>query len=142
MDLTKKGLEEYERVLQAVFRYAQIVKESGPQQFVFDELKRIGEISFQFMQKGKAASVAQKYAGKMHYFEDSNVEKLLSAAYLHEAFDKEMTQKISEILTDPNNCYIQMKSKSFEGKTDKHEKWYKTDYIRENFKENGIFEKL
>lgn len=35
--LTKKGLENYEDVLSAVFKYAQRLKEVGPQQFVFDE---------------------------------------------------------------------------------------------------------
>lgn len=42
--LTKKGLDEYQKVAQAVFKYAQILVERGPQDFIFEECKTLGQI--------------------------------------------------------------------------------------------------
>lgn len=44
--LTKKGLEQYEQVLEACLRYAQIVRDSGVQEYVFEEIKKMGQIDF------------------------------------------------------------------------------------------------
>jgi insulysin len=44
--LTKKGLEQYERVISAVFKYAQILRDAGVQEYVFNECKRVGELEF------------------------------------------------------------------------------------------------
>ena len=40
--LTKKGLENYQKVVAAVFKYTQRLIEVGPQDWVFDELKTVG----------------------------------------------------------------------------------------------------
>jgi insulysin len=63
--LTKKGLKQWERVLEIVFKYAQINRDAGPQQYIFDEVKRIGEIKFEFMSKGDPFSTVRSYASKM-----------------------------------------------------------------------------
>ena len=44
--LTKKGLVEYERVISSVFKYAQVVRDSGIQEYVFEECRRVGELEF------------------------------------------------------------------------------------------------
>ena len=40
--LTKKGLEEHEKVIEAVFKYAQRIKEVGPQDYVHEECRQLG----------------------------------------------------------------------------------------------------
>ena len=50
--LTKKGLANTDKVLDAVFKYIQRLKEVGPQQWVFEETKKVGTISFDFAEKG------------------------------------------------------------------------------------------
>ena len=42
IELTKKGLANYEKVLEAVFHYNQTIRDAGPQEFVFQELKNTG----------------------------------------------------------------------------------------------------
>jgi insulysin len=46
--LTKKGLENYEKVIEACFQYAQKLKEAGPQEWVFKELQDLGTMQFEF----------------------------------------------------------------------------------------------
>ena len=50
--LTKKGLANTDKVINAVFKYIQRLKEVGPQQWVFEESKKIGAMSFAFAEKG------------------------------------------------------------------------------------------
>lgn len=54
IDLTKKGLENYEKVAQAVFKYAQRLAEAGPQEYVHEECRTLGTIKFDFADKGSA----------------------------------------------------------------------------------------
>lgn len=42
ISLTKKGLENYEKVIEAVFKYAKNLNESGVQEWVFEEIKTVG----------------------------------------------------------------------------------------------------
>ena len=67
----------------------------------------------------------------MQLFNDENVENILTSAYLIKSFDVEMTDKLSNLLYDHNNCNIYLSSKTWEGTTDKSEKWYGTQYSKE-----------
>jgi secreted Zn-dependent insulinase-like peptidase len=42
LKLTKKGLDSNNEVLAAVFAYAQLLKDAGPQESVFEDCKNIG----------------------------------------------------------------------------------------------------
>lgn len=46
--LTENGLKNYERVLEAVFKYTQRVAEVGPKKQVWEEMKKVGDLKFQF----------------------------------------------------------------------------------------------
>ena len=63
--LTKKGLENVERVIEAVFQYAHNIKAKGIQEYFFDEMKRVGEINFEFADKSAPQGYALKLASKM-----------------------------------------------------------------------------
>jgi secreted Zn-dependent insulinase-like peptidase len=49
---------------------------------------------------------------------------------------------MSEIIADPSNCFVTVRSKEFQGKTDQEEYYYKTPYSKGSIHENGLFEKL
>jgi len=52
--LTKVGLENYEKVVEAVFQYAQRVRDAGPQIKIVEECRDLGVMKFQFADKGNA----------------------------------------------------------------------------------------
>ena len=90
--LTKKGLENYERVVEAVFEYAQIVKNRGVQEYVFDETKRVGEIQFDFMDKTSPVGYTIKLAGKMQDFDTpEKIQDIIKHIYVVETLDKDRT---------------------------------------------------
>jgi len=66
--LSKKGLQETNHVLSAVFKYAQRLVEVGPQDFVFEEYKTIGAIKFDYADKGSAIDYCVRLSGKMQHF--------------------------------------------------------------------------
>ena len=49
--LTKKGIQNYEKVIEAVYQYAREIEQKGPQESVFEECKNIGQMSFEFSEK-------------------------------------------------------------------------------------------
>jgi insulysin len=60
--LTKKGFENVLAVIQAVFKYAQMLQKLGPQQFVFEECQKVGNMKFKFLDKENAIDYVTKLA--------------------------------------------------------------------------------
>ena len=56
--LTKKGLENVDKVTDAVFKYIQRLKEVGPQEWLFEQNRKIGSINFDFLEKGDSMNYA------------------------------------------------------------------------------------
>lgn len=63
--LTKKGLENYESVIEAVFQYAQRLRDAGPQDYIHNECRDLGVMQFEFQNKGNAMSNCISLSSKM-----------------------------------------------------------------------------
>ena len=74
VNLTKKGFENYEKVIEATFQYMNKIREHGPQQWVFDEIKQQGDISFKFAEKGDISETCCRTARKMPKFNEKNID--------------------------------------------------------------------
>jgi insulysin len=48
ISLTKKGLENYEKVVEAVFEYAKKINLAGPQEYIYSENNDLGKMQFEF----------------------------------------------------------------------------------------------
>lgn len=93
------------------------------------------------MSKAKPFSTVSAYGRRMSLFNDTNIDKIISSQYLHEKFSEE-TQKFSEMLTNPDNCYFLLKSKEFEGKTDQTSKYYFAPYSKSSIEEENLLDSL
>ena len=137
--LTKKGLQEYERVIEAVFQYSKIVRDRGAQEYIFNETKRVGEIEFDFLDKSNALNYTSRLASKLqHFSEPETLPHLIKHMYVVERFDKERTQEMSELLVNPKNLNIYLRSKTFESTPELcpiEDNWYLTKYGKEQFNE-------
>lgn len=58
-------MEQYERVIEIFFAYANMIREKGAQRYIFEEIKRVGEINFEFADKRNALNNCVNLAGKM-----------------------------------------------------------------------------
>ena len=128
--LTEEGLKRYQEVIGVVFQYISLLKETPPQKWIMDEIKRMSEVDFKFREKSPASSFASRMSSIMQ--KPLPREWLLSGLDLIRSFD---SKAISNALTylRPDNFRLSIVSQDFPGNWDKKEKWYGTEYRIERF---------
>lgn len=127
VDLTEEGLLHVEDIILHMFQYIQKLRAEGPQEWVFQECKDLNAVAFRFKDKERPRGYTSKIAGILHYYP---LEEVLTAEYLLEEFRPDLIEMVLDKLR-PENVRVAVVSKSFEGKTDRTEEWYGTQYKQE-----------
>ena len=79
--------------MQAFYTYARRLAEVGPQEHVFEEIRDVGKIMFDFASKGRAVSDCSTLARRMNYnHSEASMNNLIRQAYGPIEFDKERLQ--------------------------------------------------
>mmetsp|Transcript_37380 Transcript_37380/g.49133 ORF Transcript_37380/g.49133 Transcript_37380/m.49133 type:complete len:268 (+) Transcript_37380:756-1559(+) len=140
--LTKKGLANVDKVVNAVFKYVQRLKEVGPQDWVFEENRNIGTITFDFLEKSDPMNYAVGLARMMPTFKNpADLGVMLKQKYVASEYKPELLNQAMDVLADPSKCLIIVASKSFEDASlPIHEKWYKFNYSLEKMSDERINE--
>ena len=133
--LTEDGLSRYQDVVCAVFQYIAMIKETPPQEWIFDEIKGMTEVDFKFQEKSPASSFASRMSSVMQ--KPLPRERLLSGLDVMRKFDSQGTSKALDYLR-PDKCRITLVSQEFPGNWDQKEKWYGTDYRLENIDKSFV----
>ena len=94
MSLTDQGVENYERVLQLLFSYLDMLREGAPQERIFREQAALSELAFRFQEPRPPISTVASITNAMHYYDDADI---LVGAYRMERFAPEL---ITEALDD------------------------------------------
>ncbi|KAK4123327.1 ubiquitin carboxyl-terminal hydrolase-like protein [Parathielavia appendiculata] len=123
--LTKEGLENYKEVVKAVFEYIALLRETEPQEWIFEEQKGLAEVNFRFREKTQSYRFTSKLSSFMH--KPLPREYLLSGYSLLRKFDPKLIKDGLECLR-PDNFRLTIVSRDFPGKWEKKEKWYGTEY--------------
>lgn len=55
-------------VIAAIFKFAQVVDQLGPSLYVFDDLQRLGELRFAYLDKTNASDYCVELANSMTLF--------------------------------------------------------------------------
>ena len=122
ISLTQKGLEEYERVLELLFAYIQLLKDEGIQKYTFDEEATMSKIDFKYKDPDEGGGFVASRSGLMHDYKLEDVETL---PFLFKEFDPVVCKLLIDTLT-PENALVILQSNSVA--TDKKEKYYGTEY--------------
>lgn len=158
IELTVDGLKNYDLVIEDVFKYIKMLKEKGPQQWIFDELHKESLNSFKFKQKMAVASTVSRFAGQlqdMSFYsvplkdpkididesiietEDIPPENFLSLSIIKK-YNPKLIEDILSYLTPDNFRVFLISNEIFgDGSLDTkidHEKWYNTEYVVEDYK--------
>lgn len=123
--LTEDGLKHYREVAKIVFQYIAMLRETPPQQWIFEELKAMSEVDFKFKQKSQASKTASKLSNTMQ--RPFPRDLLLSGPEKIREFNPEAIKSGIECLR-PDNFRMTLCSRDFPGDWDKNEKWYGTRY--------------
>ncbi|MCZ6626248.1 MAG: insulinase family protein [Deltaproteobacteria bacterium] len=120
--LTKKGEKEYERVLEIVFAYIQMLKQTGIREYTFQEAQTMAQIDFDWKSPEEGARYVASRSGLMQNYKLEDVETL---PYLFRRFDPEAYKAVLDTLNSGNMLAV-LQARSVE--TDRREKFYGAEY--------------
>jgi insulysin len=123
--LTEEGLKNYKEIVKVLFQYISLLRESPPQQWIFDEQKGMAEVDFRFRQKTPASRFTSHTSAVMQ--KPLPREWLLSGHSRLRKFDP-TTIEAGIAMLRPDNFKLLIVSQDFPGGWDKKEKWYGTEY--------------
>lgn len=146
--LTTVGLANFDKVMEAVFSYFRMLRDRAIPDYVLQEVLQLNELEWRFLTKGSPGNYVQSLATAMQKYPPSLYvagprrlalsepgSKLLTSSEPRTSFSsRAQLEATKELVNDyiakltVENLMVTVLSKSFEGKTDKKEEWYGTDY--------------
>lgn len=124
LSLTEAGYEHLKEVIQMVFAYLNMLKQTGPSQRIFEELKSVSEMSFQYAHEQSPIDIVENLCEIMQSYPP---EDYLTGTELYFDFDpNEITQLLTHMTPDKANYIIFKTPKDVQGY--QTEKWFGTKY--------------
>lgn len=124
----QQGLKRYQEITQIFFQYISLLKQSPPEEWIFQEQKGMADVDFKFKQKTPASRFTSKTAAIMQ--KPLPREWLLSGSSRLRTFDSAKIEKALDLIR-PENLRLNIVSRNFPGDWNKKEKWYGTEYRME-----------
>jgi secreted Zn-dependent insulinase-like peptidase len=69
-------------VIDAVFSYAQKLKELGPQKYIYEEMNQMGEINFRFAEKVDVEDLVVELSSELQRYDASNISGILKNSFV------------------------------------------------------------
>eukprot|EP01022_Parablepharisma_sp_SALTPOND_P016358 TRINITY_DN2384_c0_g1_i1.p1 TRINITY_DN2384_c0_g1~~TRINITY_DN2384_c0_g1_i1.p1 ORF type:complete len:986 (+),score=115.66 TRINITY_DN2384_c0_g1_i1:102-3059(+) len=126
--LTEKGLQNYEKVIEAAGGYIKMLQAKGPQKYFFEEFASMQQLTFDYMNQGYPLGTASSISLNMHYYD---VEDVLVGPYLTTEYDPDTISRLLRLMV-PENMLVVLISDSVRPSVRMEEKWYKTKYSVED----------
>ncbi|GLT40749.1 hypothetical protein SLA2020_148610 [Shorea laevis] len=124
IDLTDAGQDHMQDIVGLLFKYIQLLQQSGVCKWIFDELSAVCETGFHYQDKVHPISYAVSIASKMRMYPPKD---WLVRSSMPSNFNQGVIQVVLNELS-PDKVRIFWESKKFEGLTDMVEPWYGTAY--------------
>ncbi|KAH9648317.1 Insulin-degrading enzyme-like 1 (peroxisomal) [Citrus sinensis] len=121
-------------VVGLLFKYINLLQQSGASKWIFDELSAVCEVTFHYQDKVPPIDYVVTVAANMETYPPQD---WLVGESLPSNFNPEIIQMTLKELS-PKTVRIFWESKQFEGKTEMAEPWYGTAYSIENINESII----
>ena len=83
IELTSKGLANWEKVVNFVFHYIQMLKKKGVQKWIFDEIKIMNQLKFDNKNKEEPDDYVDEIVSTMPYYP---IQDILRLDFLMEKF--------------------------------------------------------
>jgi len=125
IELTPQGRDKIENITDLLFQYIALIKQTPPQQWLFNEQARLAEIGFQFQEKSRPTGLVYQLAPRL---DDYPAQDLLVAPYLMEQFD---AAAISTFLTHINEQNVLIEIAAPDVAADSTEPWFQVPYSLE-----------
>jgi len=124
VDLTEKGYQKKELVLEKMFEYLAMLRNAPIVKYIFDEFQQISHIKFQEKDMEDPIDVASEISQQMHLFDENDI---LCGKDVTFEYDESLIRKMLECMT-PEKCRIDIRSRDDSIKYDKVEPWFNVKY--------------
>ncbi|NGX43401.1 MAG: Protease 3 [Chlamydiae bacterium] len=126
IELTEQGLRDVDQVITRCFQAIHNFKDQGALPYLFDELKKMATIEYQYQSKENEFWMLLKHGYEIH---DEDLSTYPEHTKIIQRFDPESVAEILNYLTPQNARYIIMApSKQTAVKNDHKEKWLNVEY--------------
>ncbi|KNC32106.1 Insulin-degrading enzyme [Lucilia cuprina] len=124
IDLTQEGINHVDDIVEIVFQYLRMLRERGPQKWIFDECVKINEMRFSFKEKEKPERLVTGVVSCMQVYP---LEQVLTAPYLNDEWRPDLITKLLDELV-PSKCRIIVIGQNYEKEANLVEPYYQTKY--------------
>lgn len=121
-ELTNLGESQIDHIITQVFSYLKFMASEVPPEYLYEEQKRLSNISFEFKEPIKPLKYANQLALNMQHYEE---EDYLCGDFRMDGFDANQWDWLFEFFT-PQNMRVVLVSQNIE--TNKEAHWYQTPY--------------
>ena len=122
ISLTEKGLKEYNRILEMVFAYIEMVRKHGIQKYTFEQGQVMAQINFDWKNPDEGMGFIASKSALMHDYALSEIEKM---PFLLTEYDPKAYKAVLETLV-PENSMVVLSHNSAE--FDKKAPYYDSEY--------------
>ena len=134
VDLTEEGILHVDDIIMLVFQYLALLREKGPQEWVFKECQDLNAMQFRFKDKERPQGYVCGLAGHMH---DYPTEEVLAGGYLLTEWKPDMITNLLNRLT-PAGVRVAVVGQQYESVAVKEEPWYGTKFHTEPIKSEKL----
>ncbi|KZT61593.1 hypothetical protein CALCODRAFT_491143 [Calocera cornea HHB12733] len=133
VQLTKEGMDHYEDVAIAVYKYIALLQSSPFPAWMQEELIQISKINFDFLEKQPAERVASFVAAEIT--KPYPRDKLLSTHALARTWDEQQVRDVLAYLTPRTSTLMLVSQDMPAERLGNKEKWYGTEYGQQRLPE-------
>jgi len=132
LELTEAGEDDLELVLNEVFAYLHWLEKQSIPSYLYDEQRKLSDISFEYQEDIKPLTLANNIALNMHHYDESNY---VYGDYCMEGYTTKQSKELFSYFT-ADNMRVTLVSQNIQ--TDKQAHWYHTPYYVEALSEEQI----
>ena len=122
VSLTKKGLSDYERIMELIFNYIQMLRDHGIEEYTFKENQTMAQINFDWKNPDEGMGFI---AGKAALLQNFSLENVLTLPFLIKQYDPEAYKALLDTLVLENALVILSHKNAI---TDKVAPYYDAEY--------------
>ena len=132
LSLTKNGVLVKDEIIENIFAYINLIKNSGIEKWRYEELKNIADINFHFGEKTPAVSTVVNTANILHKVQPVDV---IRYPFIYDEYKPQLIKLFLDELV-PKNMLLYYSAQDVTGNI--HEKWYGTEYAKKDISESQI----
>ncbi|MFA5631366.1 MAG: insulinase family protein [Porticoccaceae bacterium] len=125
ISLTPKGVARDEEVSRDFFRWLELIRSEGIEQWRYDEVARLAELRFRFAEKQSPMGYVYRLSNNLHHLAPADI---LRGNYLYEVFDEALIERYASYLR-PDNLVVTLVAPDVE--TDRTSRLYSAPYAVE-----------